>query len=126
MLKSGIHLPATLLDPKTAASQEVINTAFSWAFGSQHLFEFYEQPGNKYCLWCFSSTVTVLSATIPDALLTGDSLHIFVRADNVDQPILAAFDWKELKQNALVVDIGGGIGSNGMGIRCRMHLFEGT
>jgi hypothetical protein len=74
----------TLLDPKTAASREVIDTAFSRAFGSQPFFEFHKQLGNKYRLRCFGSAVTVLSVTIPDALPTDDSLHIFVRADNID------------------------------------------
>ncbi|KIM80118.1 hypothetical protein PILCRDRAFT_535803 [Piloderma croceum F 1598] len=93
IMKAGVYLTDNLMDPKTAASQEALDAVFSRAFGRVPCFEFLEKPGNEYRLRRFGAAMHgVSSAVASDALVT-------------------SFDWKSLQQDALVVDVGGGVGS---------------
>jgi hypothetical protein len=49
-MKAGVYLADNILDPKTSASQEVIDSPFSRMFNCENEFEFMEKPGNEYRL----------------------------------------------------------------------------
>jgi hypothetical protein len=79
MMKSGVYLADNLLDPKTAASQEVLDCVFSRAFGREPIFEFFEKPGNEYRLRRFGAAMHGLSSALSSgALLTGKSSLVAV------------------------------------------------
>jgi hypothetical protein len=77
MMKSGAYLPDNILDSTTAASQELLNTPLSRAFGRQHFFEFLEKPENKYRFRCFSAAMLkTIASNNSDAIMAGDfSMH---------------------------------------------------
>jgi len=70
-MKAGVYLTDNILDPKTAASQEVLDAVFSRAFGRIPIFEFFEKPGNEYRLRRFGAAMHgISSAVASDVLVT--------------------------------------------------------
>jgi hypothetical protein len=112
MIKSGAYLADNLLDPTTATSQELLDCPFSRVFGRTSVFEFFEKPENEYRLRRFSAAMVGTStANRSGALLTGTPVSPLTPwASSADH--FQGFNWKSLKQDALVVDVGGGVGSS--------------
>jgi hypothetical protein len=72
MMKSAVYLADNLLDPKTAASQESLDTPMSRAFGRQHFFEFLEKPENEYRFRRFGAAMLgSIASSNSDAVMTG-------------------------------------------------------
>ncbi|KAJ7203253.1 S-adenosyl-L-methionine-dependent methyltransferase [Mycena pura] len=86
-----------MLDPKDGHSNAPTNTAFNKAFKTDlPLFEFFDLPEQKFRMSRFGLGIAGVTAmTVPDAILHG-------------------FDWKEYPKGSLVVDVGGGVGSQSM------------
>lgn len=93
-IRPAAYLSKHLLDPQTTGSPEPLDCPFSRAFGRVSAWEFYEKPENEYRLRRFGASMHGVNTNI--------SLDL----------ILKGFDWKSLDQDALVVDVGGGIGSS--------------
>ncbi|GJE83945.1 O-methyltransferase [Phanerochaete sordida] len=93
-LKTGGYLEDALFDPKIAKSYDPTETAFNLAFNTKlSAWQWLETPENAHRLTRFGLAMRgARQATSPDAILDG-------------------FGWKSLAQDALVVDVGGGIGS---------------
>jgi len=93
-MKSGIFMAENLLDPKTSGSQELLDASFSRAHGRQSGHDFFEKPENAYRLRRFGAAMNGTRMSMsPGTTLNG-------------------YDWKSLKQDSLVVDVGGGVGSS--------------
>ncbi|EKM53055.1 uncharacterized protein PHACADRAFT_210782 [Phanerochaete carnosa HHB-10118-sp] len=96
-LKAGGYLRDMLLDLKIAKSQEPNETALSLAFNTKlDAWEWYELKDNKHRLQRFSIALEGAKQAGPR------------------NAILEGFDWRSLKQDAVVVDVGGGVGSQSM------------
>jgi len=96
-MKAAAYLQEALLDPKIAKSQEPNETALNLAFNtSLTAWEWFEQKGNEHRGLRFGIAMEhAKRAAQPNAILEG-------------------FAWKDLKQDAIVVDVGGGIGAQSM------------
>ncbi|KAA1470803.1 S-adenosyl-L-methionine-dependent methyltransferase [Dentipellis sp. KUC8613] len=95
--KGCAYLADVLLDPATSHSYEANKTAANKAFNTDlNMFPFFETPGNEYRMVRFGHA------------MNGS------RAMMVPNAIVAGFDWKSLKDGALVVDVGGGVGSQSL------------
>ena len=74
MMKSAVYLADNILDPETGASQDLLDSPFSRAFGRQRFFEFLERPGNEYRLRRFSAAMLgTIESNNSNAIMTGDS-----------------------------------------------------
>ncbi|KII89667.1 hypothetical protein PLICRDRAFT_559932 [Plicaturopsis crispa FD-325 SS-3] len=97
--KASAFLGDTFSNPDYAYSYAPDRTAFNLAHNTdQGLFPWFELPGNEYKLNRFSigmEGVTRSSAT--DAIVRG-------------------FDWQDLPKDSVVVDVGGGIGSQSLAL----------
>ncbi|KAF8351882.1 S-adenosyl-L-methionine-dependent methyltransferase [Amanita rubescens] len=92
--KASAYLWETVSDPKTAKSGEPNEAPFSRAIGNGKTFwQWLEQPKNAFIQHRFDIAMSGIQALTSNAV------------------ILSAYDWNTLPQNALVVDVGGGIGS---------------
>src|SRR5882762_3133540 len=117
-MKSGVFMAENLLDPKTAGSQELLDASFSRAFGRQAGHEFFERPENAYRLRRFGAAMHgTQSSMSPGAILNGDHVSAPFWSNCLTRFVLEGFDWKSLKQDALVVDVGGGVGSSVLQIK---------
>ncbi|EMD37634.1 hypothetical protein CERSUDRAFT_114284 [Gelatoporia subvermispora B] len=93
-LRVAAHASDQIVDPKTTHSQEVRETAFNRAFNTQETFwEFYSRPENTYRLKRFNIAMKGSTAY-------GDPTEV-----------LRGFEWEKLPKGAVVVDVGGGLGS---------------
>ncbi|KAA1468514.1 O-methyltransferase [Dentipellis sp. KUC8613] len=92
--KAAAYLPDTLFDPAMAHSSEANKTAANKAFNMDlDWWSWYETPGNEYRGARFAHAMNGTRAfLLPKAIMEG-------------------FDWKDLKDGAVVVDVGGGVGS---------------
>ncbi|KAI0049517.1 S-adenosyl-L-methionine-dependent methyltransferase, partial [Auriscalpium vulgare] len=95
--KSSSYLTETMLDPETAFSETTEKASFKKAFNTDDdMWQFFEKPGNEFRLARFGSAMDgVKNMTPPNAILEG-------------------FDWEGLKQGSVVVDVGGGVGSQSL------------
>ncbi|OCH94555.1 S-adenosyl-L-methionine-dependent methyltransferase [Obba rivulosa] len=92
--KTAFYLPDVLLDPKTASSEEVTETAFNRGFRTDlSWFKWLHQPENAYRKKRFGLSMTGLS-------------HIGNKKE-----IINGFDWAGLPEGSIIVDVGGGIGT---------------
>ncbi|GJE87411.1 S-adenosyl-L-methionine-dependent methyltransferase [Phanerochaete sordida] len=91
--KASGYLQEALFDPKSATSEELDCTAFNYALNTKlSYWEWTEQPTHKRYHDRFSITMAAgKSATANDT-------------------VWKAFDWQSLKEDSLVVDVGGGMG----------------
>jgi O-methyltransferase domain len=115
MMKAGVHMADNLMDPSTTTSQEVTHSVFNRAFQIS-LFDFLEKPGNEYRLRRFGAGMHGMSVAFSTgALLTGKSVLCGLGITVVlTRFSTEGFDWKSLPQDALVVDVGGGVGSSSL------------
>lgn len=105
-----------MFDPKLAFSEEPNEAALQVAFKtSLPLWGWYESEGNEYRFQRFSIGMEGSKrAAPPNAILEGSSrLTGHHTMTNIHISPLG-FEWKDLKQDSLVVDVGGGIGSQSM------------
>jgi hypothetical protein len=74
VVKTAAYLSDNLLDPKTAASQEVTDGPLSRAFGPETWFEFLEKPDNAYRLRRYGVAIHGLGSTVSlGAIMAGDA-----------------------------------------------------
>ncbi|KAF8326437.1 S-adenosyl-L-methionine-dependent methyltransferase, partial [Amanita rubescens] len=92
--KASAYLWESASDPKTAKSGEPADNPFGRTIGKgKSYWEWIEQPENTFYRRRFDIGMSGIQALTSNAA------------------ILSAYDWKSLPQDALVVDVGGGIGS---------------
>ncbi|EMD35487.1 hypothetical protein CERSUDRAFT_116232 [Gelatoporia subvermispora B] len=95
MSKSAVYLTETLTDPRTARSESHTDTAFNRAFGTElPYYEWLHRPENRARGKRF------------DAAMTGTNQLGSLRE------VLTGFEWSELPEGSVVVDVGGGVGSS--------------
>ncbi|KAI0060099.1 S-adenosyl-L-methionine-dependent methyltransferase [Artomyces pyxidatus] len=95
--KTSAYLPEVLFDPAHGHLSDPDKTAFNRAFKCDvPMWTYFEAPGNEARLGRFG--------------------HAMDGVKNMGRPdiILSGFDWKGLPKDSLVVDVGGGIGSQAM------------
>ncbi|GJE87393.1 S-adenosyl-L-methionine-dependent methyltransferase [Phanerochaete sordida] len=98
-MKAAAYLAETLLDSNTAQSQEPTQTALNLAFRTDlPAWEWLESKGNEHRLARFAIAMDGSKNVAPPSA------------------ILEGFDWKGLKDGAIVVDVGGGLGSQALTI----------
>ncbi|KAF8728516.1 hypothetical protein AX14_006537 [Amanita brunnescens Koide BX004] len=92
--KASAHLWEIVSNPKTAKSGEPNECPFTRVIGNGKTFwEWVAQPENAFSQRRFDIGMRNVQAHVNNA------------------PIIAAYDWKSLPANSLVVDVGGGIGT---------------
>ena len=92
--KCSSYLTETLLDPQLGHAYESNKTAFNKTFNvEEDMWTWYETPNNRLRLARFGAGMSgVKNMSSPDAILAG-------------------YAWGELPEGSLVVDVGGGVGS---------------
>ncbi|KAI0245830.1 S-adenosyl-L-methionine-dependent methyltransferase [Lactifluus subvellereus] len=95
--KSSAYLPETLLDPDFGHTSEANKTALNKAFNFEgDMWSWYETPENRLRLARFGAAMTGLkNMSSADAILEG-------------------YGWGNLPEGSLVVDVGGGVGSQSL------------
>jgi hypothetical protein len=78
-MKTSIHLADNLLDPKTAFSQELLDCAFSRAFGRVTYFDFLDNPENEYRSRRFAVAMQTNTANRETALVAGFVPRLVIR-----------------------------------------------
>ncbi|KAG6811496.1 hypothetical protein H0H92_007144 [Tricholoma furcatifolium] len=97
--KFSCHLLDNLRDPKTAFSHEVTQTPFNRAIGKDiPLWDWYNLPEETYRRQRFAIAMRGIA---------------LMQARDV---LADAIDWKTLPEGALVVDVGGGIGTSAVSV----------
>ncbi|KAH9033352.1 S-adenosyl-L-methionine-dependent methyltransferase [Lactarius pseudohatsudake] len=101
--KSSSYLTETLLDPELGHATEPTKTALNKAFGFEgDMWSWIERPNNRLRLARFGSAmINVTNMTPEDAILEG-------------------YAWEKLPPGSLVVDVGGGVGSQSL-VFARRH-----
>ncbi|EMD38852.1 hypothetical protein CERSUDRAFT_151553 [Gelatoporia subvermispora B] len=101
-MKSAAYVPETLLDPRTARSDEPSHAGFNRAFQTDlGFFQWYGQPGNEFRHARFNTAMT--NSTI------------------LARSILQGLDWAALPEGSVVVDVGGGVGTTIMTLSDTHH-----
>ncbi|KAF8467039.1 hypothetical protein DFH94DRAFT_301018 [Russula ochroleuca] len=95
--KSASYLTETLLDPEFGHACEANKTAFNKAYNvNEDMWSWFERPENRLHLVRFRAVMNGLKNASPaDAILEG-------------------YDWERLPEGSLVVDVGGGVGSQSL------------
>ncbi|KAI0697896.1 S-adenosyl-L-methionine-dependent methyltransferase [Cytidiella melzeri] len=98
-LKSGGYLADTLTNPNISRSNQPNETAFNTAFKTDlGIFDWFELPENQYRRRRFANAMQgAQSLTPPGATVKG-------------------FDWQSLPKDSVVVDVGGGFGSQSLSL----------
>ncbi|EKM51829.1 uncharacterized protein PHACADRAFT_199332 [Phanerochaete carnosa HHB-10118-sp] len=90
-IKAAAYMPETLLDPSSAATGK---TAFNRAYKTElTVFEWLKQPENAHIHRRFNMAMAGLAKL------------------GVPWEVFEGFDWQTLPEKSLVVDVGGGVGS---------------
>ncbi|TDL27010.1 S-adenosyl-L-methionine-dependent methyltransferase [Rickenella mellea] len=107
VFNSSACMTETLLDPETARSYDPTKAPFNRAFKTDLPFwAWFEQPGNEQILSTFGMAMKGTKAlSPPDVILDG-------------------FEWKDLPSGSIVVDVGGGIGSQSLTIAQAHHHLK--
>ncbi|KAH8978096.1 O-methyltransferase [Lactarius hatsudake] len=100
--KSSSYLTETLLDPEIGHATEPTKTALNKAFGFEgDMWSWFERPNNRLRLARFGSAMSNVTNMAPeDAILKG-------------------YAWDKLPPGSLVVDVGGGVGSQSLALARR-------
>ena len=112
--KSSSYLTETLLDPELGHAYEPNKAAFNKAYNVEEgLWTWYEAPENRLQLVRFGAGMDgIRNMSSPDAILGGSSLlRGFCDTYLTLKYGLAGFAWGQLPEGSLVVDVGGGVGS---------------
>jgi hypothetical protein len=120
-LKSAACLSDVLLSPKSALSQEPEGAPFNVAFDTDvWYYSWYDIEGHEYRQTRFNQAMNgSKSAVGADAILEGMHCIVEISTTSASFIILLAasdFDWKGLKEGAIIVDVGGGVGSQSMAL----------
>jgi hypothetical protein len=112
-LKSCAFMLDHMTDLARASSQDQLVSPWTHAFNKKlDCFGFYELPENEKRLRRFGPAMTIgyRLGTSPETVLAGELVYSlsFLKGCNV---VLEGYDWKSLKEAALVVDVAGGVGS---------------
>ena len=117
-MKASSYLRDVLLNPKLSSSQDPNDSALNLAFNTQlSAWEWYEAKGNEHRRLRLGITMDASKyATSLDAI--NDGMHSLIFTTHVSRVNLlipsSGFDWNALGHDAIVVDVGGGIGSQSM------------
>ncbi|KAI0685289.1 S-adenosyl-L-methionine-dependent methyltransferase [Cytidiella melzeri] len=101
-IKSAGYLAETLTSPNLAHSNEPNKAAFNTAFKTDlGVFDWYELPENEYRRRRFANAMEgTQSLTPPGATIR----------------VVEGFDWQSLPKGSVVVDVGGGFGSQSLSL----------
>ncbi|KAH9993413.1 O-methyltransferase [Russula vinacea] len=95
--KTSGYLTETLLDPEFAHAYEANKTAFNKAYNvNEDKWSWLERPENKLRIFRFGAAMNGLKNVMPA------------------NAILEGYDWERLPEGSLVVDVGGGVGSQSL------------
>ncbi|KAH9012303.1 S-adenosyl-L-methionine-dependent methyltransferase [Lactarius hengduanensis] len=95
--KSSSYLTETLLDPELGHATEPTKTALNKAFGFEgDMWSWFEHPNNRLRLARFGSAMSNVTNMTPEGA------------------ILEGYAWEKLPPGSLVVDVGGGVGSQSL------------
>ncbi|KAK7065068.1 O-methyltransferase [Favolaschia claudopus] len=105
--KGSAYFTEAFLSPKTAHSTRAVDSPWNYAFGTDtFLFDWYDRPENELLKTRFSFAMACSTKLEPP------------------KAILAGFQWSELSRGAVVVDVGGGVGSTARVIAEAMPHIE--
>jgi hypothetical protein len=95
--KTSSYLTETLLDPEFGHSFESNKTAFNKAYNvKEEIWTWFEAPGNELYLTRFGAAMNgIKNLSPPEAILEG-------------------YTWGQLPEGSLIVDIGGGVGTQSL------------
>ena len=113
--KTSSYLTETLLDPEFAHAYEVNKTAFNKAYNvKEDVWTWFETPGNELRLARFGAAMNGMKNMSPvEAILEGLSM-LRLEHHHVMFETLSGYTWGQLPEGSLVVDIGGGVGSQSL------------
>jgi hypothetical protein len=116
VFKSSSYLTETLLDPEFGHATEPTKTALNKTFGFEgDMWSWFEEADNKSRLGRFGAAMaSVANMTPADAILEGLP---FAFVDHRTLPDLihqTGYSWETLPPGSLVVDVGGGVGSQSL------------
>lgn len=113
VLKATGYLQEVLADPSWTASGDPAKTSLQKAFNMNvPYWEWLEAPGNSSRRRRFAAGMTGLSnATYSSAILEG---MISICHSIMHINVVPGFEWKELPKDSVVVDVGGGVGSQSL------------
>ncbi|KAH9024028.1 S-adenosyl-L-methionine-dependent methyltransferase [Lactarius deliciosus] len=101
--KSSSYLTETLLDPEFGHATEPTKAALNKAFGFEgDIWSWFERPNNRLRLARFGSAMSNVTNMTPEGA------------------IFEGYAWEKLPPGSLVVDVGGGVGSQSL-ILARRH-----
>ena len=105
-----------ILDSEYNDSFELNKTAFNLAINTDRIyFDWMDQPENKEVLKAFSIGMAGFSSISPSTNLLGGKYICFVLfLKSRVSYVRSGFEWSELPNNSVIVDVGGGIGSQTM------------
>ncbi|KAF7791400.1 hypothetical protein EIP86_002414 [Pleurotus ostreatoroseus] len=105
--KCSVWLPETIMNKKVGGSQEPNESAFNKAFNTPlPMFSWLELPENGLRLKRFAIGMQgTQNMSSPSAILEG-------------------FGWKDLSKNAVIVDVGGGVGSHSLVLAKQYEHFQ--
>ncbi|KAI0739310.1 S-adenosyl-L-methionine-dependent methyltransferase [Irpex lacteus] len=111
-LKGSGYIADVLKDPKFAHSDEPTETAFNSALKTDlPLFDWLELPENAYRRRRFGNAMEGARSVVPpDGVIKGEYMILYVMLYSLTMYI-PGFDWKSLPKDSLVVDVGGGFGT---------------
>ena len=115
--KSSAYLPETLLDPDFGHASEANKAALNKAYNFEgDIWSWFETPENRLRLARFGAAMSGLrNISSADAILEGSvTLRSFAGHPLTRNTEPAGYDWGNLPEGSLVVDVGGGVGSQSL------------
>ena len=115
--KSSSYLTETLLDPELGHAHATNKTAFNKAHNvDEDYWSWLERPDNRLRLARFGAAMNGLGNMTPkDAILEGSVMLRGVADHHLTRKYLSkGYAWDKLPEGSLVVDVGGGVGSQSL------------
>ena len=115
--KSSSYLTETLLDPELGHASESNKTAFNKAFNCKDdIWTWAAEPENRSRIPRFSAAQNGLkNMSSPEAILEGSViLRGFCTPPHISNVEFSGYNWGQLTEGSVIVDVGGGIGAQSM------------
>ena len=116
--KTSSYLTETLLDPELGHAYESNKAAFNKALNvEEDPWGWLERPENRLCLTRFGAAMDGLkNATPANAILEGlfTPCDLYTAISPLKYQHSAGYSWGNLSEGSLVVDVGGGVGSQSL------------
>lgn len=118
--KSSSYLTETLLDPELGHAYESNKTAFNKAHNvKENMWAWLERPDNRFRLTRLGAGMDdVKNASPANSILEGFCDAVLHSLHTNDTNILllnsVGYSWERLPEGSLVVDVGGGVGSQSL------------